>query len=250
MRSFTIKAALILALTASARAEGSTLYSTTDLGPGYQLQADAGGRVHGVANSDGSVVYAFDKSPVTPISERIDGGSHAYSFTQYTMENGPFKVGYSYDYGGGLSGTQHYAINYPTFEPWSNGWFVSPGISPVSDINSRGQVVGNSLYWNGGSYAAFSDVNAQSHGFGAAVADNLNTYIATIPGVSLTSAMKIDDLGRIVALGSDGHDYLLTPVGLGPASTVPEPTALMMLGLAGAAVGSRSIRRKSWPGAY
>ena len=103
------------------------------------------------------------------------------------------------------------------------------------------------FYKAGGSYAAFSDVNGQSHGFDAPVVDNLNTYIAPIPGVTLTSAVKIDDLGRILTRGSDGHDYLLTPDALGPAATVPEPTTLMMLGLVGTTIAFRSIRRRWRP---
>src|ERR1700733_6501040 len=76
------------------------LYSVTDLGQGYTLESNASGQDYGVANSNGSIVYAFDKSPVTTIDERINGGDHSESFTVFTMENGQFRVGYGYDYGG------------------------------------------------------------------------------------------------------------------------------------------------------
>jgi hypothetical protein len=115
------------------------------------------------------------------------------------------------------------------------------------DVNSQGQYVGTSLYYGkAGTYAAFSGLDGRSHDFSdtAQVADNLNSYIATIPGVTLTSALKIDDLGRILAQGSDGHDYLLTPTALGSPSTVPEPSTALMLGLVGTLLGLRTIRRK------
>jgi PEP-CTERM motif len=234
--------ALLLAaigLTSSAPAASiTTLYSATDLGAGYTLESNSGGQDYGVANSDGSVVYAFDKSPVTTIDDRIDGGAHAYSYTEFTMQNGQYRAGYNFDYGGGLT----FGIYYPTFEAWSNGWYLPQGSSPVSDINSHGQVVGMSqIYGTSEYYAAFSDVNGQSHGFGAETVDNLNNYIQTIPGVTLTSAVKIDDLGRIIAVGSNGDDYLLTPLALGPPATAPEPTALALLAVGSAGL---AIRRR------
>ena len=221
------------------------LYSVTDLGPGYSLESNAGGQDYGVANSNGSVVYAFDKSPVTTIDDRINGGSHAESFTEFTMQIGRFKAGYNFDYGGFLPSP----IDYPTFEPPGNGWNTAQGYSPVSDINKSGQVVGTSLNLVQGStgpsaYAAFSDVSGQSHGFGAETVDNLNNYIPTIPGTTLTSAVKIDDLGRIIAEGSNGDTYLLTPLALGPPATAPEPTALALLGVASAGLAiHRRLRR-------
>jgi PEP-CTERM motif len=62
--------------------------------------------------------------------------------------------------------------------------------------------------------------------------------------VGLTSAFKIDDLGRILAQGSDGHDYLLTPTALGSPETVPEPSSVMVFGVVGSLLGLRSIRRR------
>jgi hypothetical protein len=243
MRWSSIKLATLLALAAGTFAEAAPIYTTTDLGTSYQLRADAGGQVYGVANSDGSVVYAFDKSPVTEIYERTNTPQgRPYTYYVFTMQNGPHKVGYVYDYGNGPDGF------HPTFEGYTNGWFTPTSQSPVSDINSHGQVVGMSLFYQApGSYAAFSDPNGQSHNFnaGAAVVDNLNTYIQAIPGVTLTSAVKIDDLGRIVAFGSNGDVYLLTPAALGPAATVPEPSTALMLGVAGTLLGLHSVRRKS-----
>jgi hypothetical protein len=234
--AFALLATLALAANASASAI-APLYTTTDLGTGYNLLPGAGGSVDGVTGVYSGiaphVAYAFDKSPVTPIDIRIPGGSHADSFTQYTLANGPFQVGYRYDYGGALP----FGMNVPTFEPTLNGWGLGAG-SPVSDLNVHGQVVGTSLTPAslglpvGTTYAAFSDPNGQSHGFGASVVDNLNNYIQTIPGVTLTSALLIDDVGRIIAQGSDGHDYLLTPLTSGDPTPTPEPTTLALLAVA------------------
>ena len=219
----------------------ATLYNTTDLGAGYQLQTDSSGYTSAVTGADGSV-YAFGKSPVTSINLRTDFYIHD-AYQLLTMQNGSHQTGYIYDF---PSGTGISWILHPSFENIFNGWQTSVGQSPVLDINSNGQVVGTSLNLVVGStgppvYAAFSDVNGQSHGFAAQTVDNLNNYIIPIPGVNLTSAVKIDDLGRIIAVGSNGDNYLLTPVALGPPSPTPEPTTLAVLAVASAGF---AIRRR------
>jgi hypothetical protein len=240
-----IGATILLGLMMASRADAaSILYSTTDLGTGYQLQSRASGQVYGVAGLLG-VDYAFDKSPVTSINLGPDYFGNG-EYQMLSMQNGTYQVGYNNFHSPGVG-----VFLYPTFEGAYSGWFIRPGgypPSPVSDINSQGQVVGTSLYASGqtNTYAAFSDVNDNAHNVAAdtSVKDNLNNYIATIPGVSLTSALKIDDLGRIVAVGDNGHDYLLTPSALGPAATVPEPSTAMMFGVVGSFLGLRSIRRR------
>ena len=247
MKCARIVAATFMGILAATRAEAAALYSTTDLGASYTLETTTGGYavnpyspLYGVANSDGSVVYAFDKSPVTPINLRTDYQIHD-AYMLLTLQNGPHQVGYLSD---------NYSQSGVLSSPAPNGFFdwsmPTGGTSPVSDINSHGQFVGTSIYGSA-TIAAFSDPNGFSHeltGKGSAITDNLNDYIATIPGVSLTSAFAIDDLGRILAFGSNGDTYLLTPTALGGPETVPEPTAAVIFCVVGSVLGFRSIRRR------
>jgi hypothetical protein len=233
--SLLIVAAFLFVTTYQARA--SVLYSTTDLGASYQLKSNAGGEIYGVTNATGQVVYAFDKSPVTPIHLQTNDSVHD-AYTVLTMQNGSHQVGYTFD---NLLGQFAYV---PTFEPILNGWQTYT-VSPVADLNGNGQVVGKSINFTTGLYyAAFSDVNGQSHGYNAAITDNVNNYINSIPGVTLTSAVKIDDLGRILASGSNGDQYLLTPVGLGQPVTIPEPSSIISFCLVAEFLRRHSIRRK------
>jgi len=235
---------MLLCLMAAPRAEAAPLYTTTDLGVSFQLQADGGGQVHDVAGANGAV-YAFDKSPVNQIYDRTDSQLLADTYSVYLLQDGNHETGYIQDQLAGF-GPRRVPL-FANHTPYHDVWLTpgNPNDLPVLDINSRGQFVGQSIYLQKpGSIAAFSDVNGFSHPTDAALGDNLNNYIATIPGVSLTSAVKIDDLGRIIAVGSDGHDYLLTPVALGAASPVPEPTTVVTLGLLASLLGFRSIRRR------
>ncbi len=237
-------AATILGLLAASRAEaGAILYTTTDIGTSYQPLADANGQDYGVQGSNG-VTYAFDKSPVTQLnvlSDNIIDGQEVR--TLLTMQDGAFRVGVSTAQGvfGGLV--------FPSFEKYAEGWSVSSGSFPVADVNIQGQVVGTTYIvgplgiQHFASFSAVGDVSHTPNGSDI-VSDNLNNYIAAIPGVTLTSAIHIDDLGRIVAFGSDREAYLLTPAGLGGPATVPEPSTGLILGLAGSLFGLQSVRRQ------
>lgn len=248
MKFASISAVFLAAMTAAPIAESSAiLYTTTELGPDFRFLTDPGGKDYGVSTM-GGLIYAFDKSPVSNIN--LDSFSQSQN-TEYvlTLQVGNYQAGYAMGHGESPYGY------FPSFMGYSSGWNSSrPDV--VSDLNIKGQVVGIGSLFEGsgpssfqqkGTFAAFSAVDEKSHGgFGGngSVVDNLNNYLATIPGVSLTSADEIDDLGRIIARGSDGNAYLLTPVGLGAPATVPEPSPLWMLGLAGPAFGLRAIRRR------
>jgi PEP-CTERM motif len=240
MRIALIRAATILGLLTASRAEAGILYSTTDIGTSYQFLTGSGGQEYGVTGST-EITYVFDKSPVTKIDIESQEGANFY---RLYLQSGSYKVGF------GLSEDPpgpNYPAAYPSFMNVNSGWNTSGEGLPVNDINIQGQVVGVGLLApvGSGTFAAFSAVGEKSHGGGfGLVVDNLNNYITTIPGATLTSAVAIDDLGRIMAYGSNGHAYLLTPVELGAPATVPEPSTALMMGLAGSLFGLRSVRRQ------
>lgn len=225
------------------------LYNTIDLGAGYTLSAKPDKSIYSVTGADG-VTYAFDKSPITyignPEHHTMPVG-HEDMFWAYTITDGIHQVGYVYDTT--EAGRAYYSS--PTIENAGQAWALPGDQSPALDFNIHGQVVGRSGNMdNDGnvdnvSHAAFSDLDFKSHNdFSKGIfrADNLNDYITPIPEVSLTSALKIDDAGRILAQGSNGDSYLLTPVELGLPSPIPEPGSIAIFGLAILALGVRSAR--------
>jgi probable HAF family extracellular repeat protein len=78
------------------------------------------------------------------------------------------------------------------------------GNSSADGINSSGVIVGNSA-----TASSASDAFVYSNG----VMTDLNSLV-NLPGVTLTRAPGINDLGQIVAKGSDNRAYLLTPLSI------------------------------------
>jgi probable HAF family extracellular repeat protein len=103
--------------------------------------------------------------------------------------------------------------------------------SEARSVNNQGNVVGSSLF---GSY--------EQHGFlyrdGQMI--DLNTLVdsSIANNVTLTDALSIDDTGAIVAFGSNGLRYRLTPT-----TAVPEPQSLILMGLGLAAMAAWRRRR-------
>jgi len=87
---------MLLCLMAAPRAEAAPLYTTTDLGVSFQLQADGGGQVYDVAGANGAV-YAFDKSPVNQIYDRTDSQLLADTYSVYLLQGGNYETGYMQD---------------------------------------------------------------------------------------------------------------------------------------------------------
>ena len=235
---------LTWAMAATPSDAGAILYNLTNLGSsGYQFQTNADGSDYGVTSNSTGVTYAFDKSPTATISQGVAGTGQSAEYSILTLQNGAFKAGYSVDANPDdppNTPTGVHYFKYPTFESPKNDWIGGADYIPMlADMNKLGQVVGASLikgkgyYDQNAYYAAFSAPGVQAHGGDASIVDNLNNYIAAQPGMSLGWANAIDDLGRIIAAGTNGY-YLLTPVALGDAATVPEPTAVATLGLGGA----------------
>ena len=135
------------------------------------------------------------------------------------------------------------------------GEFAGDG-SRATSINNSGHIVGN---YPGGAflYAALTtlpSLNANSypntHAYGSAVAGmiNLNTLIDPSSGIYLGGASAISDDGHILAIGYSKHDqfsyYLLTP-DFAPASVVPTPSGLVLLGTGLAGLLGWGYRRRA-----
>jgi probable HAF family extracellular repeat protein len=131
---------------------------------------------------------------------------------------------------------------------WQNGVMHDLGGLPGSSgggaaeaINAAGTIVGGS----GGH--AFS--------YQGGVMTDLNSLISGDVAKNLISAVGINDLGQILATGTDAKglraSFILTPAGvtlpnspiLADPNVVPEPTTLALFGLAGLAAWARKSRR-------
>ncbi len=248
-------ASIALAWPASASSLAPT-FNVVDLGTGYQFQADSTGTTSSVTGAGGGPAYAFDKSPTTSIDVRdtsegeglslgqwFYGNVHSGAFFQGTLQNGSLIGGYFADQVSGTGFTPHVPLGFYLMGTWNN-----QQMSPVSDMNAHGEIVGTSTlgyssFYGGPTYAAFSATTGGTHDLtniaNSLVADNLNTYIASSLGINLTQGLKVDDLGRIIAQGTvDGqtHDFLLIPDGL-PSTPIPAPEPSTLALLAVASVG-------------
>jgi hypothetical protein len=134
----------------------------TPLGASYTFDSDSTGYIHSISDADASSAYAFNKSPVTMINERIYGGSHVSSYIQYTMEINGHKVGYHFDSGGNLPG----ATYAPTFAAITGSW-SSSAPNPPADINSTGQSISSLTQMLNNTtlqrFAAFTTVGGGTH---------------------------------------------------------------------------------------
>ncbi|WP_435011415.1 PEP-CTERM sorting domain-containing protein [Tundrisphaera lichenicola] len=225
----------------------ASMFSVTNLGYGFTFQQDPSGVIHSVTSSDGSRSYTFEKSPATEIHEGDFTNSDSYHWhynTVYLLQNGAYKTGYSED----IRSTSKVPSDYYILGDWSN-----IGGSPVLDINSHGEIVGqssDSRYHP--DFAAFSDPTGHSHiDSGLFGQNNLNDYVASDLGVVLTSAVKVDDFGRIIAVGTlNGvyQDFLLTPDGVASiAIPTPEPSLLTMMTIALVGVAFRRVIKRRSP---
>lgn len=97
----------------------------------------------------------------------------------------------------------------------------------ATGINAAGWVVGN-----------YRAANASSHAFvhdGDSMLDLTSLIAPTDPlhgSLQLVNAMAINDNGQILALGGILQSFILTPVVATATATTPEPSALVMFGIA------------------
>jgi probable HAF family extracellular repeat protein len=113
---------------------------------------------------------------------------------------------------------------------YSNGTYTALGTLPggssakADAVNNAGVIVGQSTTANsGGNNDAFVLIDG--------VMFDLNSQLFNTLPTTLTNATAINDKGQIVALGSDGDTYLLTPAS--GNSPVPEPASLWLLATGG-----------------
>jgi hypothetical protein len=253
---------LLSCLAWTARGDAAAiLYRTTDLGADQLRLPNADGSYSSVTGAAGTA-YAFSKAAVTPIdvqlpSESLSSQGGDYAKSHLTMQSGAFQVGTKevHDPPQGIFVVPSFQTptgmrnGFGGLGDLNDAWIGADANGTVRDLNVLGHAVGAGLVQPGKSsatYAAFSAPGLVGHGGYAPTVDNLNNYIAPLPaGISLTSALKIDDLGRIIALGSDNHDYLLTPTALGDAATVPEPTTLATVCVLGITLWIRARGRQA-----
>ena len=252
--------ALLVSMIIAAPARADRMFTVTDLGSSYTLQQDASGAVHSVTSGDGSQSYAFEKSLTTPINVRYwsqDGveiptlGKWNYSnlfgggYVVGTLQNGSLVGGYYTESPSGYNQVSDVPFGFYFAGSWHNEM-----ASPVSDMNSHGEIVGTSMLglYSTDTYAAFSTPTGGPHDPDGTsrVADNLNNYIASSLGVNLTSTVKVDDLGDIIAEGTlngKTQEFLLTLNG--SPTPAPEPSTLALLTVGITALVARAARRKN-----
>jgi hypothetical protein len=245
---------LVFVACVSATTIEASTFNVTDLGSSYALQQNASGAVSSVTSGNGAQSFLFTKSPVTQIDQSFQSGDGVYT-TTYTLQEGTHQAGSTE----GRLSTLGASINVPTIGGFSGEWATAPGTSPISDLNSSGEVVGKSNFLvqpsgvSQTSFAAFSLPDGAGHTLPsvsspvivANFTDDLNNYIASNLGVYLTASLKVDDLGQIIAQGTlNGQNqyFLLTPNGA--PTPAPEPSTLVVVAVGITALGVRSARRR------
>jgi probable HAF family extracellular repeat protein len=104
-------------------------------------------------------------------------------------------------------------------------------------VNDSGQVVGYSFM-----SGDFYDARPYAFLYQNGQMVDLNTLLQPGFGTTLTGAKSINNSGQIIASGSDGHAYLLTP---DDVNAVPAPPGVVLAGLGCLGmVGGLRLRRR------
>ena len=166
---------------------------------------DLGTFVGGTTNVGGggpppSYAFSCDNGLVTLLGNLGGAASNAAN----AINNSGVIVGYSSSYNAGGSGFIH-AFSYYDGVMTDLG----AGSSSANAINNAGVIVGQSasgafIYQNG----TVTDLNS----------------LVNISGTTLTNAAGINDLGQIIASGSNGDAYLLSPISTSTSTPTPTPT--------------------------
>lgn len=164
------------------------------------------------ASIEGTNHYAFLCVNAT---QCIDG-----DFTDLGTLGGANSVGAAINTAGQIAGSSQISDGQYNAFLYSNGQMIDLGTlggvnSFGEGINASGQVVGESNI-AGGALDAFMYSDGEMLDLNSLIDPNLD--------ITLSQAVGINDLGQIVADGTNGAAYLLTPV------SSPEPSTLAMLG--------------------
>jgi len=201
---------------------GTLLGGTTSCAYGINTSGHVVGFSQTASGANHAFLY-YNSQNVTDIGALLGGiGSCAYG-----INDADHVVGYVQT----SSGANH-AFLYKDGTAHDLGTVGSDTNSYAYGINNKDQIVGSS--GTGDGERAFLD---DSNGI-----TDLNSLIGTNSGWILDEARGINDSGQIVGWGNfDGniHAFLLTPV------MVPEPSAIVLLGIGGVSLLAYGWRRRS-----
>ena len=149
-------------------------------------------------------------------------GANAFSFSNGTftllgyLPGGTQSDSLAINNAGTIAGWSTIATGATHAFSYSNGMMTDLGTLPgltdseANGISDIGEIVGYASDTSGLSLA-FVDVNATMV--------DLNTVLLQPIGTTLTNAVAVNNNGQVVALGSNGHTYLLSPTSVTPIVT-------------------------------
>jgi hypothetical protein len=251
------------------------LYTITDLGAfksllgypptGYtpQLGTNAAGE-GSVLDTTGQHAYSFQRTSIDHSDGAgLDPGLVASLGSYYYGDTEPRIIDHF------TVNTQGWVVGLTGRDSRYGGFsfLIRPGASPEAsvamsytwnDVNSSNASVGNfyKYYTDINGVRLYEVVTGHPYQFeyhatllepNKSAPSDLTSLIAPGSGWVLTDALKIDDAGQVIGVGTlDGspHAFLLTPGGPPTLAPVPEPTPLALFALVTTLLGFRRVSRR------